>query len=811
MVCQKYTTMKILLCTGAIIAAFAIVIGLIQYSSHRLESSINIELFGREKEQKQLLNEILDDKHRVVEVIGIAGVGKTALVLNTTGKLVKEYNCCLVYADLSGSETIPSLITHLINKHDCIKSYHLLFLKIRFAFCFDNMQRLQLWYDNLKPRTILILDSTDMLMDKVEQGIIKPLSLDTYEMTKIILIARFSRKEYITRPVIPVAGMSKQVCATWINNKYRNISYDKSELLCHELGGVPREVESIAIYVMHLLTSESIDDVLAELKNQEYGRAFAYLESILGRHYKDTEPQNIAMYFLYNRLEYEQRECIWLLVEMRLNGEFTKEMAKEHLPSNIDAGACLDSLLKHSFVETMHVPNKVFKILPYVKKFIQSIGEPSGEASTRSKAKLFYGNYVFNNAKAIHSRLQTTSDLQLAIRVGSNKQLVNSFLPLLGDKYELRPLFKAALEVIENYCTQMSVWNDSDAQALWAFSYLTKAVHCPGFHPPALLSDSAKHKIVPKENLCWHKLKSCPAVLSISASSYEAAEALGYHNSLSIYAHDSATWQLSLIDVSLIITVANHECANYCKNIRYCSCGKQSSLEHGLRQFLLRNYQLSAKYFQYTLHQLSNGEYPCQTILRLIAVIGIYRSNLGSSTNINTVTPYLAAINFDSLNISCFLGIFNDLIAPFLLNTSENTRVSERLRKHVNETIRAEEKHCDKESTTDVERLDCSPTVRYTIGHGIAALKMTELQISSQWPLEVTEYDSREEWVCSIIRDKTTKCKEALPLFSEVRSIETNKNYEPLRAMKYFMDEEEYAKLRDRAYSIPRFFQLMSI
>ena len=800
------TGMKVVLFIGAIIAVFAIAIGPL---SHKLEISINVELCGREKEQSGLLNEILHGKHMIIEVIGIAGVGKTVLALNTTAKLVEEHNFCPLYADLSEFETISLLVDYLINKHDCIRNYNSVYLTLTAWLPFYSYPSnlLQSWYSSLKSRTVLVLDSADMLMEELEQGIIEPLSV-TGMKTKIILIARYSKKLYLQRPVIPIIGMSRQTCANWISNKHTSIPYDKSDLLCHELGGVPREVELIAIYVMHPLTAESIGDVVAELKSVEYGKAFAYLESILGRHYKDTKPQNLAMYFLYNRLRFEDRECIWLLVEMRINGEFTKEMVKQHLPPKIDVGACLDSLLKHSFLEIIHgtVPNKIFRIRPYIKKFIQSIGEPSSNLTdVVSMAKFFYGNYVFNNARKHHSVLQKMHDLQLAIYIGSKKHLINSFLPLLGGKYELRPLFKAALEVIESsYCMPKSVWSNSNAQALLAFSYLTKAVHCPAFHPPALLSDSDSHKIVSKRDQCLHKLQSCPAILHTSASNYETAEALGYHNSLLIYAHNSTPWLLSLTDVSLIVTVANHECANYCNNIHYCSCGKQSSLEHGLRQFLLRNYSLSAKYFQYTLHQLSNSDYSCQTILKVIAIIGIYASKADTS-----VISHLARINFDTLNISCFLGLINDLVAPFLLKIGHESSL--RFCKRVNETIREEEKHCNKKNTTDVEILDCSPTVRYTIGHGIAALKMTELQISSQWPLEVTEYDSREEWVCSIIRDKTTKCKEALPLFSEVRLIETNKNYEPLRAMKYFMDEEEYMKLRDRAYSVPQFFQLMSI
>ena len=151
-----------------------------------------------------------------------------------------------------------------------------------------------------------------------------------------------------------------------------------------------------------------------------------------------------------------------------------------------------------------------------------------------------------------------------------------------------------------------------------------------------------------------------------------------------------------------------------------------------------------------------------------------------------------------------------DIIVPFLSEIDYSE--SQNLRKRLNSIIiRVEEERCNMEANTDEERLDCGSKIRYSVAHGVTALKMKELQDGLKWPQEITEYSSREEWVCSIIQDKTTKCKEDLPLFSQVRSIETNQNYKRLWVMKYFMDEAEFVQLFDKAKSIPRFFQLMSI
>ena len=61
------------------------------------------------------------------------------------------------------------------------------------------------------------------------------------------------------------------------------------------------------------------------------------------------------------------------------------------------------------------------------------------------------------------------------------------------------------------------------------------------------------------------------------------------------------------------------------------------------------------------------------------------------------------------------------------------------------------------------------------------------------------------------IQDKTTKCKEDLPLYSQVCSIETDQNYKRLWVMQYFIDKAEFEQLCDKVKSIQRFFQLMSI
>ena len=789
------------------------------------QNKIDIDIYGQEREQMCLMDKIMSKRHIVIEIVGAVGVGKTAFVLNTTDKLVRNYNYCSVYIDVPVdiSSDVSSMIVRKIQQEECMdtqQGWRNTFISASSKVWYllqSSYQLFRCWYNKLQSNTILIFDHADKKLNEIEKEVIEPLSTLNLKSVTVLLVSRVTNRHHLKRPIIPLVGLEPSQCIHWITSKYKQVTFDKSaEELCNQFGGVPSDVIDAVELVKSPYSSQSLHDFLKGVSNPEYGMGFKYLESILGRHYKDTKERNIAMYVQYNRLDYEQRECIWLLVEITESGEFTKEMAEKHLEVNVDS--CIDSLLMNSLLQTEQIPNKKFRFRPNIRRFIQSIGQPTPYVDdVRTKVWMFYGNYVKYNVRNLYEKLKTTHDLQLAIDIGSDRELVNSFVPLLGEKdnrsreekFDLRPLFKIALDVIEEYyCSSVSLYKSSNAKALLAFSYLTKAVHCPLIHPPAMLS--SQWKLISKPDMCLKKLKHCPAVLSMRNNTYEAAEALGYYNSLLIYAYNgSVSWSLSFIDVSMIVTVANRECGKFCKWDGFCQCPKASSIQHGLRQFLLRNYNVSEKYFHSTLYQLSGDNQPCQTILKVIAIIGIYSGKQDAQYDSNIHLHQLMNIDFNNLNISCFLGVLNDLIIPYLIDVEHKD--SQNLIRKMNKLVSEDEEQCDNESTTDEERLDCMPKIRYTIAHGLTALKMIKLQETLRWPQEATEYASTEEWVCSIIRDKTTKCKEALPLFSTVRAIETNDNYKSLWAMQYFLEAVEYELLEKKARAIPRLFQLMSI
>ena len=670
-------------------------------------------LYGREKEQTELLEKILTKKHQVIEIIGFVGVGKTALVLNTTDMLVKKDNYCLIYIELPRNTTvdISSLIIHKLSQRDCMatnegwtftlsSAYYIIF-----KMFLNSHQQFQYWYDLLQPNTVLVFDNADQILEDIEIGIIEPLLDQKSKSIVVLLIAHESKRVYLKRPVIPLSGIPLRECKTWIVSKYQQVSSIEGEHLCQELGGVPSDVIDAVELVLNPLSSQSTYDVITGLKSPEYGGGFRYLESILGRHFKDTKGRNIAKYIRYNRLSFAHRECIWLLVEITENGEFTKEMAENHLEQNVDR--CIDSLLNNRFLDMLQImPHKKFRFPRNIIKFIQSIGQPIPDIEdVRGKVWAFYGNYVKYNARSLYSELQTTRNLQLAIEIGSDRELVNSLVPLLGEKFSLRPLFKMALEVIEEYyCTPKGMYNSSSSKSLLGFSYLTKAVHCPSIHPPSMLSSKVNFVPKPKLNMCLDKLNSCPALLSMDKNSYEVAEALGYHNSLLIYACNisnlpTVPWQYSLIDLSMIVTVANRECVKFCKRDKYCHCGKQSHMEYGLRQLLLRNYAMSTKYFQSTQYQQKANDLQCHTILKIIAIIGIDYASHNTETAIDVHSHHLMNIDFDNLDLSCFLGLFNDVIIPYLVHINHKKALF--LKQKLEQIVSRVDKHCNTEAKTN--------------------------------------------------------------------------------------------------------------
>ena len=800
-------------------------------SAYILSSHIQVKtntLFGRESDQYNLINTILQGQHSVINLVGPPGIGKTTLAINTAEQLEK-LNHCYIYIDVSKHEKVSSLVEQLASNTTC--SFTVCGSLFRLLVSIVDLvpeKLLIAWGKTLTANTLLILDNIDGIWYKqlnlLYEDVIKRL---IHLETDLKLITVSSYYEFLfhnTDAVISLSGIKKDSCIMWIvsDTSYnKSVNVTEAQRLCQLVGGIPKAVKLLLSYALHPMTSESVSDIINGINTSEYGEPFRKYDELLissdGSYYFIK-----ALYILYDLLLPEDRRCIWLLVHINKNGEFPRSVAVQHLyNTTIDPSNCLRALLSHSLLDTVssELSDHVFKFHPFIKEFIIWIGDPEQEkALVKRSARSFYGNYVFYHTTNLYNILKNTSNVQLAVRIGSNRKLVNNMLPLLKGNYtKLYQLFKLALKVIEKQCcsaTSQCFTIESFANIIFAFSYLTKAVHCPTIHPVSLLLISKKTKAIQSPDKCLQKLQKCKVLVNEmlqvkDSTDYETAEAVGYYNTLMILAHPSPPWHLSLLDLSMIITTANHQCHLHCKT-GTCSCGKKSSTELGLNFFLLKNYGKSKKHLFHAFHAFKDDHH-CQSILKSITVIALYTANYRPSKDHSyTIQRLLETVNYETLDSTCFLGVMNDLILPFLLEVHQDKdMVNSLINKHT-QTVHVMNNTCQQEASNDEQRLDCNPLNWYTISYGVTALKL----LITKWAedIDLSDIDDREDWICSIIRDKTASCEEVFPLFSEVRKVETKENWNVMQSLKFFMNEDEFSELVERAKNITTtFYQLMSI
>ena len=800
-----------------VISAFCFML-LSQFSQVQVKTTT---LFGRESDQKKLFDTIFQGQHSVINLVGPPGIGKTAIAINTAQQLEK-LDYCYVYIDVSKHNTISSLVKQLVSNTTCTSAVPRLFYLCVSILDLVPEKMLVVWGKLLPSNTLLIFDNIEGIWYKhlnlLYEYVVQPLiSLQTD--LKLLLVSCYY--EFIFHDndaVISLSGINEDDCIAWILNTKERVNVIEARKLCQLVGGVPKAVKLLLSYALHHMTSESVSDIISGVDISEYGEPFREYEKLLIN--SDGSYHFIrALYLLYDLLSSEDRTCIWLLVGLKSN-EFPRSQAVKLLHNTtVDPSRCLRGLRTHSLLEIVSFESSdhVFKFHPFIKEFIRWIGNPEhNKESVRMSVRTFYANYVLYHTTNLCDILRSTNNVQLAVRIGSNQQLINNMLPLLRGNYtKLYRLFKLALKVIEKQCCSAPgncFTIESFANVIFSFSYLTKAVHCPDFHPVSLLSDDKRKTQSPDK--CLQKLQMCDALISgmlqaKDRTDYKTAEAIGYYNTLKIFAHPSPPWHLSLLDVAMIITTANHQCHLYYKTRTYL-CGEECRTELGLKLLLLKNYARSKKHLTHAFNTLKDDHH-CESILKIIAMIALHSTNYNCATkdcsNTVTIKQHLGTINYEVLDSTCFLGIMNDLILPFLQEVHPDKDLINRLiNKHIQMVIMMN--NTCQQRAIDEQRLDCNPLNRYTISHGVTALKL----FVAEWTENIDEDDQREHWICSIIRDKTDTCESVLPLFSKVRAIETNENSKVIQGLKFFMNDEEFSELEERIRNISTtFFQLMSL
>ena len=463
-----------------------------------------------------------------------------------------------------------------------------------------------------------------------------------------------------------------------------------------------------------------------------------------------------------------------------------------------------------------------YRLNLFVMNFIQWLEEPKIDDTFKKILRGFWGNVIKCHVEEKRSILNEKRDIQLAVQIGSNKMLINSLLPLLGKKYTLMPLFEHALKIIDEQFCHNGVWYEEQraSDVIFAYSYLTKVVYCPEYHPTSLLMrHDGQNTYTPPNNFCSarcsEKLLKCGKRLEVLYKSVrndiKVAEAFAHYNALSMLTSCTRTpWKPFLFDLAMIITTANIQCEQYCKRIRRCSCGTYSPIELGLFNFLINENNSSKHYLKEELlvTQMTDEYYHCQAILKTLAVMTIHVITQQSGRDAQSdSTDYFKRIGLDysRLDPTCYLGVMEDLILPFLQEVyPKQNSIMILVKKH---------QKLKRENILPDHDADAHPLSRYVIFFGLTALKTTQLQEQLEWPEEVEWIKPREAWVCSIIRDKTKKCQgmTKLPLLSQMKSTEALVNDRIFFSIKYLMKEEEFFKWDEKVKNIPGFYQFMSI
>ena len=84
----------------------------------------------------------------------------------------------------------------------------------------------------------------------------------------------------------------------------------------------------------------------------------------------------------------------------------------------------------------------------------------------------FWGNVIQHHVNETRIILNEKKDTQLAKQGGSNEKLVNSFLPLLGERFTLITLFEHALHILDEQICHKGVWYKSQRVSDIIFAYI---------------------------------------------------------------------------------------------------------------------------------------------------------------------------------------------------------------------------------------------------------------------------------------------------------------------------------------------------
>ena len=777
-----------------------------------------LHVFGRDNETENLTKMLINSSARFIQITGPPGIGKTYVVKSTISKLSLMPDCdlCVVYIDCYGMDEAcydeKALFETIVNRHDgsifdkypCLgyTANILRFLKLSSANSFT------WWIENLTRKTVLILDNIivtaatrpvyDIIASVEEYG--TSIKIVTVSQLKITV----PHDEESEQLHLRITTLQTKDCTDWMETKYENtINASSAETFCNALDSYPLAVYLAASY---LKEEVSIDmSTLIDMLTSSNDQFFKFYEQFSEDHLKDS-PFNLNLLKILRKiidsLKPDVRKCALRLSE---DVSFTKIEAKAYYED--DKGSrfditCIHELNRYSLV---HKYSHKYMFIPFIKNFLHFYKPVIQEENDPKSYKRFWTNYYRYHTEILQHLLQ--NDLNLAIKLGSDKTLVNSLLPLI-EGFPLMKLYTAALKVVSDHinfwnsrCTSLPCVINVDvpiAKLLIACSRLTKAAHCPMMHTSTVLTDNnSLQNTFDSDALqrCQVELASCENHIfqfiafntTFVNSDYARSmiEAHGYLNMLLMSTmRDSVPWKLSLRDLAVFLTsLHSHSYRDT----------NTSAIVTGLKYYVMRDTFESDHFLTDALNSLSDDS-GCQTVLKLVLIGAIYSETECFAKTCEVLKQHLQMINLTSLKLNCYLGVMNDIILPFLNETQKQfnmVSIVDMLKLRFNKLLTKEKKHCPKEGRAS---FDCFPLNRFK---GIQANRMIRTQ-----KVHMSSVSS-SEWLCPALRDVTTKCNDRWPSLSTQYDTDYKQIYsEYLVSLRLFLDDEEFEGWKNKFQSM---------
>ena len=200
---------------------------------------------GRQKDITKILNSFKEKTHRMVNIYGSLGIGKTATSV-AVGKSAKEYGFRVAYADLQGKTTIPGICEQILaslgmHPLDIFNPHH-----------FETMLR-----QNVHQNTLIILDNidkTDVLSMEQGKDFIELISFHILRVNFISILTTSRSKLVISNASVMnvyLDSLPVNHCVKILKHINPRIEDSHAEALATLAGGNPLLIELSARYLQN--------------------------------------------------------------------------------------------------------------------------------------------------------------------------------------------------------------------------------------------------------------------------------------------------------------------------------------------------------------------------------------------------------------------------------------------------------------------------------------------------------------------------------------------------------------------------------